>query len=120
METELTAKEQGEENKKRGWALKPYHWPKGVSGNPNGRPAGIISPKQKIRALFHKNPYIFNYFLSQYIEDPNNRRHVVEMLDGKPSQSMDMTLRVPQNLIDLFNGASNKTADNRASGEDTE
>lgn len=63
--------------------LKKYRWPKGVSGNPNGRP---ISPIKRIKEMFKENPDQFDEWLEEYLEDKQNRKHVVEMLDGKPKQ----------------------------------
>jgi len=75
-----TAKEQP---KKHGAEhLKKYQWPKGVSGNPDGRG---LSPTTRIRQMFKKNPEKFDEWLEEYLEDKNNRKHVVEMLDGKPT-----------------------------------
>lgn len=89
--------------------LKRYQWPKGVSGNPLGRPKGSISPKDRIRHMFELNPSKFDEFLEDYLDDPNNRKHVVEMLDGKPNQAVELEVSLPESLIDLIkNGASNK------------
>lgn len=85
--------------------LKKYQWPKGVSGNPNGRPPGSISPRDKIRQMFEANPDDFEGFLEAYINDPKNRRHVVELLDGKPHQHIDHTTggkELPQPIINVF------------------
>lgn len=101
--------------------LQKYQWPKGVSGNPAGRPKGSISPRDKIRQMFEANPKYFEEFLSKYIEDPSNRKHVVEMIDGKPSQALDMNIKLPESLIALIkNGTANTTGDNKLSGEDKE
>ena len=82
--------------------LRKYRWPKGVSGNPNGRPKGSLSPKDRIRQMFESNPEQFDDFLDEYIKDPQNKKHVVEMLDGKPSQSTDINLKLPQFIVDLI------------------
>ena len=93
--------------------LKKYKWPKGVSGNPKGKEPGTLSPKATIRAMFVKNPKRFQEFLEEYIEDPNNRRHLVEMLDGRPHQSGDMEVTLPKSLIELI---SHAITDKRTSG----
>jgi len=85
--------------------LKKYQWPKGVSGNPNGRPEGTISPKQRIIAMFKENPETFDEWLEDYITDPRNRKHVVELLDGKPHQSVDLTTmgkELPTPILNVF------------------
>jgi len=69
--------------------LKP--WPKGVSGNPKGRPKGSVSPTAEIRKRFEADPEYFDEWLSKYLEDEKNRKHVVEMLDGKPQAKVDHT-----------------------------
>ena len=53
-----------------------------------GRPEGSISPITKIRQIFKDNPESFDRFVREYMEDPQNRRHLVEMLDGKPKQPL--------------------------------
>ena len=80
-----------EDPEKKVERIKKYQWPKGVSGNPNGRPEGGISPKNRIIAMFRENPDGFDEWLEEYITDPRNRKHVVELLDGKPHQSVDVT-----------------------------
>lgn len=75
----------------KGEHLKEYQWKKGESGNPNGRPPGAISVIKRVREKFADNPEAFEAFIAEYIEDPANRKHVVEMLDGKPQQKTDIT-----------------------------
>lgn len=111
MSTENTANEEHR--------LKKYQWPKGISGNPAGRPKGSISPRDKIRQMFELNPETFEEFLEKYIEDPRNRTHVIEMLDGKPRQGMDVEISIPQTLVDLIKYGFNKDGDNKVPGEDT-
>mgnify|MGYP001568001799 CR=1 FL=1 len=101
--------------------LKPYRWPKGVSGNPKGRPKGRLSPKDAIRQMFEKNPNTFHDFLDKYITDPHNRQHVIEMLDGKPSQAVAMEVSLPDSLIDLIkHGITNEGGDNKISRKNKE
>ena len=33
---------------------------------------------------------MFQEFIDEYIKDPNNRKHIVEMIDGKPKQNLEM------------------------------
>ena len=106
-ETDSTAQEQDKHKH-----LRRYQWPKGVSGNPNGRPKGSVSPKDRIRQMFESNPEQFDDFLDEYIKDPQNKKHVVEMLDGKPNQSTDVNLKLPQFIVDLIkNGTPDRTTD---------
>jgi hypothetical protein len=56
----------------------------GQSGNPAGRPKGSISPITRVKQIFEDNPAEFEAFIKGYLEDPNNRKHIVEMIDGKP------------------------------------
>lgn len=103
-----TANAAGKQDKQP-W-LKKYRWPKGVSGNPAGKEPGTLSPKARIRQMFNENPEDFDEWLQQYLNDPNNRRHAIELLDGKPSQSHDVNLTLPQFMIDLIkdNGSTNQ------------
>lgn len=98
--------------------IKPYRWPKGVSGNPAGKPKGAISPKQKIQQMFASNPEYFHEWLEEYIENPKNRQHIVEMIDGKPKQGVNLDLTIPQSLIELIKyGNSDKGTDTEVSEE---
>lgn len=84
--------------------LKKYQWPKGVSGNPAGRPKGSLSPRDRIRNMFEQNPDDFDEFLQTYLNNPMNHKHVVELLDGKPHQSIDHTTmgkELPQPIINV-------------------
>jgi uncharacterized protein YeaO (DUF488 family) len=66
-------------------------FPKGVSGNPAGRPKGSISPIARVKQIFEEKPEQFEAFITEYITDPANRKHIVEMIDGKPLQNTDIT-----------------------------
>lgn len=63
---------------------------KGVILNPNGRPKGSISPITKIKQIFEEKPEVFQEFVTEYMADPANRKHLVEMLDGKPRQNIGL------------------------------
>lgn len=100
--------------------IKPYQFKKGQSGNPAGRPPGI-SPRQRIKAKFEEDPEAFDDFLEKYINDPRNRKHVVELLDGKPHQSVDLTTagkELPQPILNVLIDNSNPE-DNEDEQEDT-
>ena len=91
--TDNTSQQQPKEEVKHGAEhLSKYQWVQGQSGNPDGRPKGSISPRDTIRKMFEANPTTFEDFLTKYLDDPNNRKHLVEMLDGKPTQSIDTTI----------------------------
>lgn len=112
------AEETVKKQDKQPW-LKKYRWPKGVSGNPHGRPQGSVSPKERIREMFIANPEDFDEFLEGYLNDPNNRRHVVELFEGKPAQSIDHTTQgkeLPQPIINI-NGILADNS-NQEGGED--
>jgi hypothetical protein len=59
--------------------------------NPDGRPEGSVSPITRVKQIFAENPDKFKEFIESYIEDPANRKHIVEMIDGKPKQDTDIT-----------------------------
>ena len=69
---------------------KPWQFKAGQSGNPAGRPKGALSPITRVRQIFEDNPDSFDKFVKEYMEDPNNRKHLVEMLDGKPRQNVQL------------------------------
>jgi hypothetical protein len=62
----------------------------GHSGNPAGKPPGTISAIAKVKQIFQENPEEFEKFIEEYIKDPNNRKHIVEMIDGKPKQDVNL------------------------------
>lgn len=95
--------------------LKKYRWVKGKSGNPKGRTPGKLSPIDNIRQMFEKNPKDFNEFLTEYLNDSSNTKHIVEMLDGKPMQRIDhssLGKELPQPILNVFPNNSD-TKDNK-------
>lgn len=67
--------------------LKPY--PKGVSGNPKGKPKGTISVISRIKKQFRDDPEGFEKFIEEYKNNKQNHKHLVEMIDGKPKQTIE-------------------------------
>ena len=64
-----------------------------VKGTPPGpgRPLGSVSVITKLKQQFADDPKGFDEFVERYKENPNNEKHIAEMIDGKPSQSVDHT-----------------------------
>jgi len=61
--------------------------------NMEGRPKGSLSVMGKLKQMWEENPADFENFVKQYRDDPMSRRHITEMLDGKPRQPIDHDLR---------------------------
>lgn len=59
-----------------------------AAGNPGGpgRPQGSVSVIAKIKRKFEENPDYFDEWISKFIEDPAQRRAIMEQIDGKPVQ----------------------------------
>jgi len=74
-------------------------WKKGESGNPAGKPVGAYSPITRIKQIFKENPEVFDQFVLAYMKDEKNRKHVVEMLDGKPDQKIQGDIEVNHYVI---------------------
>jgi hypothetical protein len=45
----------------------------------------------KIKRKFHENPEYFDEWVDKLLEDGANRRAIMEQLDGKPQQKVDVT-----------------------------
>ena len=61
-----------------------------VSGNPAGKPVGTVSVVAKIRQKFLEDPAYFDEWVSKLMEDGKERRAIMEQLDGKPKQSVEL------------------------------
>lgn len=80
----------------------------GVSGNPRGKPPGSVSIVAKIKRKFEEDPEYFDEWVEELLKDAGNRRAIMEQIDGKPKQSMDLDVTFPQTLIDMIkHGTSN-------------
>lgn len=74
-----------------------------IPGNPGGgRPKGSISVIGKIKKKFEENPEYFDEWVDELLKDAGNRRAVMEQIDGRPKQSVDMDIKLPQTLIDII------------------
>lgn len=62
----------------------------GNSGGP-GRPKGSVSVVAKIKAKFEENPEYFDEWVSKLMEDPKERRAIMEQIDGRPRQSVELS-----------------------------
>ena len=59
---------------------------KGVSGNPNGRPKGSISIKDRVRQYLENNPEDMEAYVKHFVE--KNRELSWQMLEGRPQQDV--------------------------------
>lgn len=55
----------------------------GKSGNPNGRPKGSLSIKEKVRQHLEKNPNDLKEYVMHFVKE--NRELSWQMLEGRPS-----------------------------------
>ena len=80
-------------------------WPKGVSGNPKGRPKGSISIKDTIRKMFEEDPERFKQFVDTLIADEKSL--VWQMLEGKPLQKLAGDEENPLRIITVDKDLAN-------------
>ena len=97
----MTSKDKTEEteDKQLEETDKPWLFKKGQSGNPLGRPKGSISPIGAVKKIFEENPAEFAAFLEEYVKNPNNAKHIVEMIDGKPKGDMGVNIGEVDKLV---------------------
>jgi len=55
----------------------------GTAAGP-GRPVGSVSVIGKLKQIYEQNPDKFEAFVKRYADNPDNDKHQVEMIDGKP------------------------------------
>jgi len=73
--------------------------------NMKGRPIGSVSPIKAVKDIFKEDPDRFREFVEEYIEDKQNRKHLVEMIDGKPQQKLEhsgqiKTIAIASEILD--------------------
>jgi len=110
-ETDKTDKEQ-----------KPWLFKKGQSGNPNGRPKGSISIKDKIRKRLEENPEEFEALCDFYLKDKKMRELLWKMIDGLPKQSVELGLEetISEVKIEIVKNKENEEqANNKISQEES-
>ena len=92
-ETNNVDKQQGNSKRVIG---RPF--PKGVSGNPAGRPKGKTI-KEMVRAHLDDNPEELEDFVRHFIT--KNRELAWQMMEGRPKESVDMEVTLPKPIMDV-------------------
>lgn len=62
----------------------------GKSGNPGGRPKGAFSIKDRIRQILTDEPHVAEKLVRYYVNDEKMRGLVWQMMEGRPSQQVDL------------------------------
>jgi hypothetical protein len=72
-----------------------------VKGTPPGpgRPKGSISLITRLKQRLEEDPRAAEAFLDRYFTNPNNEKHVVEMVDGKPNQKIEAEVTFPKPIL---------------------
>src|SRR3990167_10645451 len=83
----------------------------GVSGNPEGKPPGSISIVARLKKIFEEEPEMFEKYCRDILKDPNIKKSVIEQVDSKPRQPVDMEINIPNSLIELIRGVTNTARD---------
>lgn len=81
--------------------LIPFKKGKDWNGNKDGRPVGSISVISRLKKEFREHPEKFEEFLTRYLKNPQNEKHIAEMIDGKPQQSVQMEVILPTPIIPI-------------------
>lgn len=72
--------------------LQGHEFKKGQSGNPAGRPEGpIISIVGELKKMFAEDPKMFHTYVTNLRKDKYMRRHIMEQVDGKPTERIEMS-----------------------------
>ena len=93
-------------------------FPPGVSGHPEGRPEGSVSIIGRLKKIFLEEPKRFEQYCRDILDDPSMRRSVLEQIDSKPRQPIDMDIKLPQTLIDLIKYVAESGANQDISEKD--
>jgi hypothetical protein len=74
-----------------------------LKGNPPGpgRKPGQVSVITELKKMFEEDPEDFKKFIERYKDNPNNEKHITEMIDGKANQSIEMEVTLPKPMMDL-------------------
>ena len=93
--------------------LKP--WPRGVSGNPSGRPRHDISA-EIARAVFEQNPEAIYRAMLKALKKGNARTFAIlaERAYGKVTTAVEMNVNASISLADRLERARKRVLDNRA------
>lgn len=97
--------------------LKPYHWKKGQSGNPEGKKKGTISILAKIKDYLREHPEKMEQLVKYYVENEKMRELLWKMIDGSPRQQVDMETRttvvqLDSDIAQKYNVTSSQTENN--------
>lgn len=75
-----------------------------------GRPKGSLSVIGKLKQIWEEQPEEFERFVDEYRKDPMSRRHITEMIDGKPSQDVAVKADLTINVVDYTKYGSDDTS----------
>ena len=101
--------QQSNNTSRRGAHLDPYKFQPGQSGNPNGRPKGVISLKEKLRQQLNEvvaadgmtagDALVRTTLQAALKGDKAARELVWAYVDGKPTQSVDLNATITEVAI---------------------
>ena|SRR3990167_8737315 len=91
----------------------------GNTANPHGRPINAWSIKDKVRQRLQENPGEFEEFVKHFTS--KNKELGWQMLEGRPHQSGNVEVSMPESLIELIkNVATISETDTDIPKEDSE
>jgi len=76
----------------RGEHLAPFKWKKGQSGNPEGRPTGVISLTETLKKMLRRNPEALEDIVTALIEEGRlgnmvATKEMLDRVDGKVAET---------------------------------